>query len=382
MIGAGDLQHSAVVVGQTGSGKTQTLLRLATIGYASLQVCTCGPLGVPHGLHPYLLDPKNSLATAEAFHGLMLGIGVSADRIGRFPEAPYDIWRGPPDAVAERLLALIGLVDEGGAGYYAKATELLVHSACLVDDTAPHGFDELLARLQPDRLADTATTLVERGHIRTAATTHLPDLAMQVLQLRRLTGHLLTSGPGSWAVEDVDAAYIRLESTTHPRLGRKLAQAIAVDFPHAWTSRQPTGRRGLLIIDEAPQVLGDGAQVASMYETLRESGAAVVVAAQSYSGLGPAADRILGAAGGLLVVHATKDPEPFVHLMGTERRPEVTTRIVGEYGRGDEGSSRVTEHHPAGAQPNRIRAYRPGRATVYTGDTCAEAQIALPDNPA
>lgn len=71
----------------------------------------------------------------------------------------------------------------------------------------------------------------------------------------------------------------------------------------------------LLIVDEFPAIAFGGANAASLFEMVRSHGAGIAVTAQSYAGMGEDADRILGAAAGL-IVHQCADPERLLTRAG------------------------------------------------------------------
>jgi hypothetical protein len=72
--------------------------------------------------------------------------------------------------------------------------------------------------------------------------------------------------------------------------------------------RGKSNEANLLVSPFSFLVAPDGVNAVSLFEMVRFHGAGLVVTAQSYAGLGADADRILGAAAGLIVHHCT-DPE-------------------------------------------------------------------------
>ena len=91
----------------------------------------------------------------------------------------------------------------------------------------------------------------------------------------------------------------------------------------------------LLVVDEF-SALESAADAAHLFERLRSFGAAVIISAQGYAGLGAAADRILDAAQ-TLVLHRCADPERLVARAGTVPRVEHTRYLPGRDGPGGAG---------------------------------------------
>ena len=89
----------------------------------------------------------------------------------------------------------------------------------------------------------------------------------------------------------------------------------------------------MLIVDEFPAIAFGGANAANLFEMVRFHGAGLVITAQSYAGLGADADRMLGAAAGL-ILHQCADPEHLLVRAGQrldfQRRVTITERGMGQ----------------------------------------------------
>jgi hypothetical protein len=134
----------------------------------------------------------------------------------------------------------------------------------------------------------------------------------------------------------------------------------------------------LLVVDEF-SALESAADAAHLFERLRSFGAAVVVSAQGYAGLGLAADRILDAAQ-TLVLHRCADPERLVARAGTVPRVEHTRYLPGRDSRQESGGApgrqgAVTRREGWRVRPNDVRQLPAGEAVVISGGKAARVAV-------
>jgi hypothetical protein len=112
---------------------------------------------------------------------------------------------------------------------------------------------------------------------------------------------------------------------------------------------------------------------------VRSHGAGIAVTAQSYAGMGEDADRILGAAAGL-IVHQCADPERLLTRAGQDlafsRRISFSERGMGqavkEYALG-EGMLAATEELKV--SPDRVKQLAPGECFVIVGGCAQEVRV-------
>jgi len=131
----------------------------------------------------------------------------------------------------------------------------------------------------------------------------------------------------------------------------------------------------LLVVDEF-SALESTADAAHLFERLRSFGAAVIVSAQGYAGLGVAGDRILDAAQ-TLVLHRCAEPERLIARAGTVPRVEHTRYLPGRdapaSGTGREGS--VTRREGWRVRPNDVRQLPVGEAVVVSGGRAGRVKV-------
>jgi hypothetical protein len=121
-------------------------------------------------------------------------------------------------------------------------------------------------------------------------------------------------------------------------------------------------------VDEFPAIAFGGANAANLFEMVRFHGAGLVVTAQSYAGLGADADRMLGAAAGL-ILHQCADPEHLLVRAGQrldfQRRVTVTERGMGqavkEYAVGE---GMLAETDALKVDPNAVKQLGQGECVV------------------
>jgi len=193
---------------------------------------------------------------------------------------------------------------------------------------------------------------------------------------------------GAWAFEDVQAGYIQLQGLALKDQTASPGRYILEDFGHYVATRKPTGDKVLLIVDEFPAIAFGSANAANLFEMVRFHGASVAITAQSYAGLGGEADRILGAAAGL-VLHQCADPERLLVRAGQrldfQRRVSFTERGMGqtvkEYAVGE---GMLAETEALKVDPNAVKQLGPGECVVIAqgrAQHIAVSQVRLTERP-
>jgi hypothetical protein len=305
------LARHLVIVGGSGSGTTETSKRLA---YGAAKV---------YDWQVFYLDCKGDTSTAAQFRAAM----AAAERLSvpLFPDAAYDGWRGDATALLNRLLAILDFTEP----YYRDLTRMLVALALDAPPGPPRSSAELLDRLSLDELSRRYAGMPEAREL---AGLRVVD-AQGVYNRYRAFFHALRGGlDGAWAFEDADAGYLLLRGLELKDQTASLGRYLLEDFAHFVAARKSSDRRVLLIVDEFPAIAFGGANAASLFEMVRSHGAGIVVTAQGYAGLGADADRILGAAAGL-IIHQCADPERLLPRGGQslsfQQRVTFTERGMG-----------------------------------------------------
>ena len=170
------------------------------------------------------------------------------------------------------------------------------------------------------------------------------------------------------------ACYVLLEGLALKAEAARLGRFFLEDFAHYSGVRKEPARRVLLVVDEF-SALESAADAAHLFERLRSFGAAVVVSAQGYAGLGVAADRILDAAQ-TLVLHRCADPERLIARAGTVGRVEHTRYLPSRDAPGRAGrEGAVTRREGWRVRPNDIRQLPAGEAVVVSGGKAGRVQV-------
>jgi hypothetical protein len=351
-----DLSRHGVVVGAAGSGKTETLLRLS---YLAAKV---------YGWQVVFLDAKGDPATRDRFLAAMLHAGIEAASIRTLPSQPYDAWRGDARALVNRLME----VSDFSEPYYREMALRVLDLATSAPPGPPASSAELLGRLRKPALR-----MAYRGR---PDTTEIDDLAERDVagvanRYRAFFGTLGGSLDGTWAFEDPAACYILLEGLALKAEAARLGRFFLEDFAHYAGVRKEPPRRVLLVVDEF-SALESTADAAHLFERLRSFGAAVIISAQGYAGLGVAGDRILDAAQ-TLVLHRCAEPERLVARAGTVPRVEHTRYIPGrEVSGGPAGrEGAVTRREGWRVRPNDVRQLLVGEAVVISGGRSGRVRV-------
>jgi len=329
-----------LVGGATGSGKSTTVDAIECAVAASYR---------PQIIH---FDCKGRRGGAERFFALMLRHGYPEEAVRVAPLEPYDGWRGDERAYLNRLLAIQDFSER--QPYYTAGTKDLLQHVLADDDRLPRRSVELIERVCRTR-AGLDGRVVEGA-------------AARYRGFFRALGGILD---GSWAFEDVDAAYLELPGMARREDATAFGRYLLEDFMHYIAERKDPERAVLLVLDDFSAISSSDTAV-NLVERSREFNVGVVLTTQSYSGLGPGADRIVDACNGAIIVHRMANPEPFTSRAGTVMR-EATTVTQRAYQPGFFASviSGVKPDEPRTStrlvevpriDPNEVRALPPGQA--------------------
>lgn len=335
-----DMRRHVLLMGATGAGKTETAMRMAH------GVATVGDAPI------FYLDAKGDREAAKRFVGLMEAAGRSP-RV--FPNERFDGWRGDNRAVINRLLEIIQFTEEGPAAYYRDIAKAAVRLACDQSGGPPRSSGEFLSRLD-------ARSLRREHHDAPGARALTVE---QVRQVRvRYEAFFGQTGPvldGGWAWEDVDAAYVMLDSLSLREEAANLARLLFEDFAHYFSNRKSRDQFCVLFVDEFSAIAAQN-DMASRVEQARGFNAGLVLAPQVAAGMGSdeQRDRILGSAE-TTILHRVNTPEEIVSLAGTRRVVEFSHHYEQGTGTRD-GSARL--QHQFKVDPNQVRGLAAGTAWV------------------
>lgn len=355
------LVRHCVLVGESGAGKTETELRIA---YGAAKT---------YGWRVLFVDAKGDPDTQGRFAALMLAAGVPAEEIRLFPRQPYDGWRtgNDPIALLNRLLAIEDFTEP----YYRSQAKLLLDLAVKAPAGVPGNSADLLSRMGRDGLLAAYRGLPEANDVeslepRVAATTYG--------RYRAFFGALGGKLDGSWAFEDAQAAYFRIDGLALKDQAASLGRFLLEDFAHFVSRRKEPEDRVLLIIDEF-STFARAADAANLFERVRSYGAAIVAASQSVAGLGDEADaaRILDAVHAV-ILHRSADPERIANRAGTRRLIEVGFQ-TDQQGPTGLGTARMQDAFRV--PPQAVRMLETGECFVIVGGRAHRARIARTSAP-
>ena len=344
-----ELGQHVIIIGQSGVGKTETVLRLAAGALQS------------YGWQVIFLDAKGDYATAARFFIAMQQF--HARSINVFPTLPYNGWRGDSSALLNRLMA----VEDYSEPYYKNIAKLMLTLALNVPENRPQNSRELLHLLHKDRLL-AAYQGEEEAYEIEAITPR--DAAGVFHRYRSFFAALHGQLDGTWSFDDAQAIYIILDGLALKEESNSLSRFLIEDFAHYVSRRKSPQQRVLFIIDEF-SAISFGTDAANLFERIRSYGASVIVTSQSYEGLGKDADRMLGAATGI-ILHQSSSPEKIINRAGTKKRAERSHQLDTEGTTGG-GSMRVQDTFRV--DPNTIRQLGVGEAVIIAHGHAHRLQV-------
>lgn len=347
---ARELAQHAVLIGASGSGKTETLLRIAALAART------------YNYQLVYIDAKGEWTTAGRFLAAMQAAGARA--VPLFPVRAYAGWQGDGRALLNRLLS----VQTFSEPYYADVAALVLGLAINAPGGAPRSSSALIERLALDRLRELYRDRPEASMVERLRAEDVRGVFQRYAGFFNAVGHQLD---GTWTLGDVDAAYFLLDGTALKHEAASVGRFLLEDVAHYVTARKPDARKVLLVIDEFSAISGT-ADAANLFERIRAFGAAVIVSAQSYAGLGRDAEKLLGAAT-TLMVHACSDPERLTARAGTVRRVEYTYQTDE---RGTTGRTSLRPNDAPRIDPNTVRQQGVGDCVVIAHGTAARVQVA------
>jgi hypothetical protein len=346
-----ELRRHVVVLGSSGSGKTETALRLA------YEVASRTEDQV------FFLDAKGSRSTAERFVGLMEEAGRSP-RV--FPNEPIDGWRGDWRGVSNRLLEMITYAAEGPASYYRDIAKLAIQLACRFPEGPPRSSGELLARLD--------FTALVIAHPGSSALNALDAGKVDQVRMRyeAFFGQLGLALDGNWAFDDVDSAYLLLDSVSLGEDARGSAAMLFSDFAHYFKERKPSGRGCLMAIDELSGIAGS-VDLAMRVEQAREFGVGFMLMPQSIEGMGgiEQARRIIGAVRAV-VAHGSSEPDAVAALAGNRRVLGIMHRVSET---SEPAGSSFSEEEVPRLHADEVRRLEKGQAWVIVGGEAVKVAV-------
>lgn len=371
------LSGHLVVVGDTGSGKTTLLKRLALAsarqsrGLTIVMDCKGGP---------------NARYEGAAWMEQAVRTGADPTRCHVWPyTTALNMWLMEADDLIETLQ---GMIESGGNAHYDELRKLAVRMAVKASICPPDGrtFLKRLDKAWLERGLGTDSPYYSAMKYLTARTGSAPapieDVRAKYTNLFEELGGGLENGR---TLDDVDVLWCSVAGTRRAEVAKAQANAIVQMVIDALAKDKAGDRPITLIIDEFSAV-SEGVDLSKVVERLRSLGGRVIVAAQSWEGLGPSdgsRSRLVAACSGGLMLMRTCHPSPFARFMGTQQYSpwplvegsEIRRQLVGQVvytrnGRVERGIVEAEPHITA----RDVELLRPPKPWFAQSSTTAEAK--------
>lgn len=350
-----------LVAGAPGSGKTETLLRLAyDAGRRGMKLIFVDCKGT---------DPDLAARVLAAYR-LGRGEGAEPIRLRRWPAEPLDMWRGEPAHVHNRLMAL---KDFNGPAWWEDVATVALRLALEAPGEPPcTSSRELLRRLDADWLEERWRGQPEEIDLEAAKANH--GLEGVHLRFSSFFASIRGGFDGGVSFEDLDVLVLTLPTLVARRDAEAAVRVLLEDFAHYAASRKPRhGEDVRLMVDEFSAIDGLAGQAVHLAERLRDVRGGVVLAAQSWEGLGGAwtARRLVGACAAL-ILHRLPLPEALLEAAGLVEVPERTWRL-DEWG--STGQASVSMQRRPLVDPQAVRHAETGEAWIVTPGQALRMQV-------
>ncbi|GAA5531558.1 TraM recognition domain-containing protein [Herpetosiphon gulosus] len=352
-IGAASLHM--LFIGENGAGKSESMLRVA----ASIAASTNWDI--------FFVNPKNDTKMMQQFYDLM----AFYDRRCRlFPQEAYNGWEGDSGALLSRIMAIPAYATEGAASFYSDMSEVYLRAVLNTDEALPSSFEELEERLQYGRLADQYKDNAQ-GFARVASIS-AADAKSVFMRFATMTPKLTQIRRDGWRLSEARAAYFGLPVLANERDSQSIAKFLLEDIKYYLSTRKPTDRRAVLIIDEFSSLGTES--VIRLAEMARSLGGIVMLGTQTLAGLGDADQQARIVGNMTVVLHRMSAPEELTKLAGVQK---VMTTIHQFQGKQilKRGTYRMEEE--ARIDPQDVRTLPTGCAWVIARGAAAKVQIAM-----
>lgn len=347
-----------VVAGASGSGKTVTLERLVIhLAATGRRVVYADCKGT---------DPDLDRRIVAAY---ITGAGRDDIVVHRFPDEALNGWVGDDRAIANRLVATQDVTEP----FYESAGEGAVRLAidARVGDRGPcRSSADFVSRLNIDFLM-AAWRGTAREHRVAALRQQASVLNGLMLRYGSLFDAIGGGFDGNRSFGDSDVVFLGVPTLAAKADAKAIMRFLLADFSHYCTDPDRKPRQGsdvVLIIDEASAISGMAPQITDLAERVRDVGGQVMVAVQSYEGLGDDEDqrrRLRNAMAGGIVLHRMADPEELVKAAGAQRVTERSFQLERDTATSGMGSMRMAHHYLV--DPDMVRRADVGEAFLIHG---------------
>jgi hypothetical protein len=342
----GQLDLAMLLLGQPGVGKSVAISRLAYLAARERR-------------HLTIVDAKGGADGLAGDVAAAVLTGWPDARIGLFPQAPIDLWRGSPAAIVNRLL---GCWDFTGTALWYQEVAVVALRLALGQPGPPcRSSAELVTRLQPDALNRAWDGDPEMLNL---IRSMREDLAGVHIRVSNLAAALGPAFDGSWSHEDVDVSIITVPALVAPKDADACLRVLLGDYNHFAASRKPAGQASLLIVDEWSAVAGGRRMALDLLERGRGSQSGVVLAGQSTAALGDETERarMLAAVNAVLAFRSPA-PADLASLAGSTREAEAAFQVDGD---DLTGRQTITMRSRARVDQDQLRSLSVGTAELIS----------------
>jgi hypothetical protein len=231
---------------------------------------------------------------------------------------------------------------------------------------------ELLRRLDADWLAERWRGQPEEIDLEAARANH--GLEGVHLRFSSFFSSIAGGFDGAVSFEDLDVLVLTLPTLVARRDAEAAVRVVLEDFAHYAAARKPRhGEDVRLMVDEFSAVDGLAGQAVHLAERLRDVRGGVVLAAQSWEGLGGhwTARRLIGACAAL-ILHRMPLPEPLLEAAGHVEIPEQNWSL-DTYGSSGHGQVRMRPRPLV--DPQAVRHAGPGQAWIIQPGRALAIQV-------
>jgi hypothetical protein len=312
-----------LVIGETGSGKSRLLSRLALAGLFD-------------GWKVVIVDMKGGAEELSLYSRLGLLLPERNIRVKRFPEQPFNLFRGNSVDIQKKILNILPPLTNTPSDFYIKRMMRGIKSVINNQLNPPSNVDEILERLKNGvkygNSADDRHWFASKLQGQTIADVVAADVAQCLYPIMSSSSMQLDAG-SSWE-DSWDICIFSLDGSSRDEV--IVGDAILTDFDlHLKSpSRNADSRNYLFIIDEAGvfNSIGGSKSLTNLISRSRSAGVGLVISAQTLLSLGVIGDE-LAEATPIRWIGRLSNPQKMVDLVGTESVLEANYSFEdGEWG--------------------------------------------------
>ncbi len=306
----------SVVIGEGGSGKTETILRTAHL------------VASTYSFDIIMIDAKGDEDLAPRFVASMQQ--ADKKRIKLFPTSPYNGWVGDVRTLYNRLMAVHTYTEP----YYEGIAQMMLDLALKAPGGPPRNSRELLRNLRLDQLRILYRGLPEQDELAGLRAEDANGVYNRYRAFFKSLDGKLDGGSSSFTFDEIDAAYVKLDTVAFANECSNIGRYIVEDIAHYITCRKPKDKKVLIIIDEVSALAIEN--IANLSERLRSFRGAMMLTSQSEEGLAKTQDertRILKTSH-ILILHTCNTPEKLVERAGKYKQIHTGWSVRDQEGTG------------------------------------------------